>query len=610
MRVGTLRRMAQAKTDLSVRSESIQRVYTSYLANQYQVNRRYQRKLVWSVDEKERLIDSISKDLPIPLFLVAEVGADGDRQFELIDGLQRLNAILSFIENEFPLGGMYFDLEALADTKLRKDEGKLVQKEPVLERKVSTDIANYSLALSVFRSTSDESVDEVFRRINSGGRRLSRQGLRQAGTLSPIADLVRIISSRVRGDTSPSDSVPLRRMPQLSITGPGLTYGVDVDQIFWVKEGILRREEVRESIDEQLVLDVLIDMLVEPLPNSGTRYRDEFYNFTTQDGQTPTKESVTVNSAIATYGSERVADDFMVTYDLVRTILRAGDSRFSNLIAAGSGGRSPRYMHGVFVALYELRFKDRLRLKDPAAANAALARIGPAMQIPGGGGDWTGANKRSSVDIVKGKLRSSFEGPVEGDDVGRFGYASQLETVLGNALVEQQLFDCKQGFYSLAEPRQFDEGSFEKICRTLSAMANMGPASVGYVVVGIADNESAATRVADLDGIDADVYRGFRIVGIDREAELTGKDLNDYWHWLMQRIESSTLDSQIATQVKADARLVSYGAGKAVMILRVAGGSEPNYFGDDIYERRGSDTVLVPRQEYMRVFQRFTRSEG
>jgi hypothetical protein len=133
--------------------------------------------------------------------LVAEIGVPGDLRFELIDGMQRLNAIFSFLENEFPLGGEYFDLEALADTKDRKDEGKLTQKKPIMSRERAVRFVNYQIALSVFRSTSSANVDEVFRRINSGGKRLSRQELRHAGTTSELANLVRIISSRIRGDT-------------------------------------------------------------------------------------------------------------------------------------------------------------------------------------------------------------------------------------------------------------------------------------------------------------------------------------------------------------------------------------------------------------------------
>jgi hypothetical protein len=597
--------MASPIQDLAIRSESIQRLYDLYVSDRFQVNRRYQRKLVWTVEEKQKLVDSILRDLPLPLVLVAEVAKSGDATLELIDGLQRMNAIFAFIENEYPIEGEYFNLDALADTKLRKDSGELTQKSPVMSRERSTDFANYTVALSVYRAPDEASIEEVFRRINSGGRRLSRQSLRQAGTVSLLADLVRILSSQVRGDTSPSESVPLRRMPQLSITNYSLEYGVKVDDIFWVKNGVLRREDVRDSLDEQLVLDILLDCLIDPLPTSGTRIRDEYYNYVDSADDGVTKSSISVATAIESVGVERITNAFMRVYDEVRTTVEASGKKFSALVAGGSGGRAPRYYHAVFLAYYELIYRDRLRIKEYALAAKALENIANgALQVPGGGGDWTGAAKRSTVDGVKGVLRSSFEGPVEGDDIGTFGYASQLETILSNALVEQQLFECKQGLLTLGEPRTLDEASLSKIARTLSAMANAGPRAVGYVAVGIADSAGDADRVQALDGVTPILYRGFHIVGIARESPLVGKQLNDYWHWIIQKLESTPLDAQLLKSVTASARLIPY-QGFAVGLLKVQAGSAPNFFDGKIYERSGSRTVLVEQGDYARMFAQF-----
>jgi hypothetical protein len=587
----------KASTDLSVRSESVQRLYSLYLNDRFQVNRRYQRKLVWSVEEKQRLIDSMLRDLPIPLFLVAESDATGDTVLELIDGLQRLNAIFAFLQNEFPVNHGYFDLASLADTLLLKDRGALKQEQPVLSRDHSTNLANYSIALSVFRAVSEDSVEEVFRRINSGGRRLSRQGLRQSGTISLLADQVRIISSRVRGDTSPGEIVPLRLMPRLSITNYKLDYGVNVDDIFWVQEGILRREDVRSSLDEQLVLDILIDILIEPLPNSGTRIRDEYYSYTETDDAQPTKGSLQVNTAIEAYGAERLVEDFMRVYDELRAVLATQDKRFSALINAGSGGRSPRYLQGIFLAFYELMMKDHLRIKDYAQAATCLTNIGSGpMQVPGGGGDWSREKKRQSMDAVKGVLRSSFEGPVDsGEDFGRFGGASFLENILGNALVEQPLFESKQGFYTLEQVRTFDSNSLTNIAQTMTAMANAGPKAVGYVVVGIADSDADVARIQQLDGVRATLYRGFRIVGFARESSLANMDLNDYWHWIIQKLQSVPgMDSGLAKRIGAGARLVAY-RGLVVGVFKVQPGPSPTFFNGKLVDRVGSATCTLAR---------------
>ena len=124
---------SSTSTELTVLGQSLQNLYTQYARETFVVNRRYQRKLVWGVEEKQSLIDSVRSSLPIPLVLLAESGSNESR-LEIIDGLQRMNAIFSFIENEFPYDGYYFDLETLADTKLRRDDGRLVQREPVLDR--------------------------------------------------------------------------------------------------------------------------------------------------------------------------------------------------------------------------------------------------------------------------------------------------------------------------------------------------------------------------------------------------------------------------------------------------------------------------------------------
>jgi len=594
-------------TELSVRSESVQRLYFLYLADRFDVNRRYQRKLVWSASEKQRLVDSILRDLPVPLFLVAEVRVSEDISYEVIDGLQRLNAIFSFIENEIPaINGEYFDLDALADTKSRRDKGELQQKTPVMSREKSVQFCNYSIAMSVFRALSG-SVDEVFRRINSGGRRLSRQELRQAGTISPLANLVRIISSRIRGDTSPGDNVPLRVMPQLSITNYELDYGVNVDEIFWVRHGILRREDVRISLDEQVVLDVLIDCLVEPTPNTSSDARDEYYNFSNviEEDAVPSTASTRISQAIETYGTNNLQNDVLRAWDVLRDVLDRRKARFATLVGVKRGGHSPRYFHAVFMAIFELMFKENMRVRDAELIGEKLVGItrGP-LTIPGGS-EWTREAKRSSFDAVKGVVRQAFEQGGETDDMGKYGWAWQLETILGNALVEQQLFDCKQGTLRLDAQRTFDANSFDKICRTVTAMSNTGRDSVGYLILGVADSESDTTRVVKLDSVEPQKYRRFTIVGLEREALVQNVTLNDYWTTLVQRIrDNPKLDARLSAKISSDARLAHYN-GHAVGILKVTSVGDPCFYDGELYERSGSETRKVIQSDYVRIFGRF-----
>lgn len=140
---------SKSKTqDLTVKGESIERVYGIYTEDRYLVNRRYQRKLIWTLSEKIEFIDSIIRGYPVPIILLAENRNREKNCFEIIDGMQRLNAIISFIENEYAVSDAYFDLNTMATTKAAMDKGLLIQKTPVLDRIQCVSIASYLLPLS------------------------------------------------------------------------------------------------------------------------------------------------------------------------------------------------------------------------------------------------------------------------------------------------------------------------------------------------------------------------------------------------------------------------------------------------------------------------------
>ena len=129
-----------------INGKVVERSYEDYKNDQYLVNRRYQRKLVWELEEKQAFIDSLANGYPVPLFLFAKSNYKGSERNEIIDGMQRLNAIFSFIENQYPSSsGEYFDLSTTALTKALSDDGKLIQKEPRLNRDICVRIVRVCL---------------------------------------------------------------------------------------------------------------------------------------------------------------------------------------------------------------------------------------------------------------------------------------------------------------------------------------------------------------------------------------------------------------------------------------------------------------------------------
>jgi hypothetical protein len=187
------------------RGMSVQEGYRLYREQALFVNRRYQRKLVWTEPEKARLIESILKGFPIPLILFAEREKTTPPTYEIIDGLQRLNAIFSFVENAFPIEKKYFDIEQFARAKQLSENGVFSIAPnglPRLSPKECADLLDYQLAVTIYTATYQTEVTDVFGRINSGGKQLSDQEKRQAGSLTPFAMLVRQVSAEIRGDAS------------------------------------------------------------------------------------------------------------------------------------------------------------------------------------------------------------------------------------------------------------------------------------------------------------------------------------------------------------------------------------------------------------------------
>ncbi len=117
-----------------------------------------QRDLVWTLSQKQLLIDSIIKDYDIPKLYFREVNEDG-KKYEIINGQQRLNAILSFMRDEFSLP---------ADA----DPYQGVQLAGVIWSQMSSDLqiefSSRTLDIVILQGYTDEETDETFLRLQNG----------------------------------------------------------------------------------------------------------------------------------------------------------------------------------------------------------------------------------------------------------------------------------------------------------------------------------------------------------------------------------------------------------------------------------------------------------
>ena len=121
---------------------------------------------IWDNTRKSRLIESLLLRIPIPVFYVA---ADGNDDWQVVDGLQRMSTIDDFVTGKFPLNRLQY-LTWLNRHKHDQLPGQMQRR-----------ISETQLIVNVIEpSTPHEVMFNVFLRINTGGMRLNSQEIRHA----------------------------------------------------------------------------------------------------------------------------------------------------------------------------------------------------------------------------------------------------------------------------------------------------------------------------------------------------------------------------------------------------------------------------------------------
>ena len=142
----------------------------------------YQRRLRWQPKEKSLLIESLLLNIPIPPIFLYE----GEMaRYEVMDGQQRLNAVHEFLENSYRLIGLQ---------KLSFLNGRDYKKLPPKLRR-GLDRSSIS-AVVLLQETKADKADPfqvrryVFERLNTGGRPLNAQEMRNSIYKSSFNDMI------------------------------------------------------------------------------------------------------------------------------------------------------------------------------------------------------------------------------------------------------------------------------------------------------------------------------------------------------------------------------------------------------------------------------------
>ncbi len=150
--------------------QSVAWVLDMHRSRQLDLDPPYQRRSVWNRQFKQFFIDSILKNYPVPpIFINVEVQASGASTYHVVDGKQRLLALVEFLEDKIPVSKEKYSPPDLA--------GKYFsQLDPMIQRK----FFGYYLPVEFLNEIDPEEVTEIFDRFNRNVQRLNEQELRHA----------------------------------------------------------------------------------------------------------------------------------------------------------------------------------------------------------------------------------------------------------------------------------------------------------------------------------------------------------------------------------------------------------------------------------------------
>ena len=139
--------------------------------NQLDTDPPYQRRSVWTRSDKQYFLDTIFRNYPSPaIFLHKTIDDSGRSTYHVVDGKQRTQTILDFVEDRLRLSRTFGD--ARIDGKLWSQ----LQGETELKRT----FWNYQITVEMIDVNDGSVVNEVFDRLNRNARKLTRQELRHA----------------------------------------------------------------------------------------------------------------------------------------------------------------------------------------------------------------------------------------------------------------------------------------------------------------------------------------------------------------------------------------------------------------------------------------------
>ena len=148
----------------------------SFLSDELDLAPPYQRNAVWTTLQKSYLLDTVLNQLPIPELYMQDVGdADGSERHVVVDGQQRIRAVLDFVQGNYALQGddVTRAWRGLKFSDLKEEDRKSVFAYKFVVRILPSDLK-------------EDDIRRIFARLNKNVAVLTDQEIRNATYWGPF----------------------------------------------------------------------------------------------------------------------------------------------------------------------------------------------------------------------------------------------------------------------------------------------------------------------------------------------------------------------------------------------------------------------------------------
>lgn len=153
-------------------------------AGKIEIKPPFQRNPVWTEKQKSYLVDSVLNGYPIPeLYIQDVVDEDGNSNYIIVDGQQRMRSVLDFLDDKF---GMNKEDSPQFNGAHFKD----------LTPEQKRTFFSYNFVVRTLPPMDDADIREIFKRLNRNVVSLNTQELRKAIYSGPFIKLVSDLSEK------------------------------------------------------------------------------------------------------------------------------------------------------------------------------------------------------------------------------------------------------------------------------------------------------------------------------------------------------------------------------------------------------------------------------